>query len=123
MKESSVRRRYSDFEWLRNELERDSKVGVQYYFFNKIVCFFINVFSLNGLFSVCTVQYFPFFFTLYCTCLKVLQFLIDIPLYTFGFLYSFELLFYITHTTEKLPFPVFLLFTFNLNYLLSAKKM
>ena len=26
MKESSVRRRYSDFEWLRNELERDSKV-------------------------------------------------------------------------------------------------
>ena len=25
-KESSVRRRYSDFEWLRNELERDSKV-------------------------------------------------------------------------------------------------
>ena len=27
IKESSVRRRYSDFEWLRNELERDSKVG------------------------------------------------------------------------------------------------
>ena len=27
VKESSVRRRYSDFEWLRNELERDSKVG------------------------------------------------------------------------------------------------
>ena len=26
VKESSVRRRYSDFEWLRNELERDSKV-------------------------------------------------------------------------------------------------
>jgi hypothetical protein len=26
LKESSVRRRYSDFEWLRNELERDSKV-------------------------------------------------------------------------------------------------
>jgi hypothetical protein len=26
-KESSVRRRYSDFEWLRNELERDSKVN------------------------------------------------------------------------------------------------
>ncbi|KAL7016681.1 hypothetical protein ACKWTF_010089 [Chironomus riparius] len=25
VKESSVRRRYSDFEWLRNELERDSK--------------------------------------------------------------------------------------------------
>ena len=25
-KESSVRRRYSDFEWLRAELERDSKV-------------------------------------------------------------------------------------------------
>jgi len=27
VKESSVRRRYSDFEWLRNELERDSKVA------------------------------------------------------------------------------------------------
>lgn len=26
-KESSVRRRYSDFEWLRTELERDSKVN------------------------------------------------------------------------------------------------
>lgn len=28
VKESSVRRRYSDFEWLRNELERDSKVNL-----------------------------------------------------------------------------------------------
>ena len=28
VKESSVRRRYSDFEWLRNELEKDSKIGV-----------------------------------------------------------------------------------------------
>lgn len=28
MKETSVRRRYSDFEWLRNELERDSKIVV-----------------------------------------------------------------------------------------------
>jgi len=28
MKESSVRRRYSDFEWLRSELERDSKIVV-----------------------------------------------------------------------------------------------
>ena len=28
IKESSVRRRYSDFEWLRSELERDSKVTV-----------------------------------------------------------------------------------------------
>ncbi len=28
LKESSVRRRYSDFEWLRNELERDSKIVV-----------------------------------------------------------------------------------------------
>lgn len=27
-KDSSVRRRYSDFEWLRNELERDSKIVV-----------------------------------------------------------------------------------------------
>ncbi|KAK6106928.1 Sorting nexin 12, putative [Brugia malayi] len=27
-KESSVRRRYSDFEWLRGELERDSKIVV-----------------------------------------------------------------------------------------------
>lgn len=27
IKESSVRRRYSDFEWLRSELERDSKVS------------------------------------------------------------------------------------------------
>lgn len=26
VKDSTVRRRYSDFEWLRNELERDSKV-------------------------------------------------------------------------------------------------
>ncbi|XP_061390089.1 sorting nexin 3 [Musca autumnalis] len=28
VKDSSVRRRYSDFEWLRNELERDSKIVV-----------------------------------------------------------------------------------------------
>ena len=28
IKESSVRRRYSDFEWLRSELERDSKVNI-----------------------------------------------------------------------------------------------
>ncbi|XP_033119516.1 sorting nexin-12-like [Anneissia japonica] len=28
LKESSVRRRYSDFEWLRTELERDSKIVV-----------------------------------------------------------------------------------------------
>merc|ERR1712107_829715 len=28
VKESSVRRRYSDFEWLKNELERDSKIVV-----------------------------------------------------------------------------------------------
>ncbi|KRX94135.1 Sorting nexin-12 [Trichinella pseudospiralis] len=28
LKESCVRRRYSDFEWLRNELERDSKIVV-----------------------------------------------------------------------------------------------
>ena len=27
LKDSSVRRRYSDFEWLRGELERDSKVS------------------------------------------------------------------------------------------------
>ena len=27
LRDSSVRRRYSDFEWLRNELERDSKVS------------------------------------------------------------------------------------------------
>ena len=26
VKEASVRRRYSDFDWLKNELERDSKV-------------------------------------------------------------------------------------------------
>uniref|UniRef100_A0A915IAR8 Sorting nexin-3 n=1 Tax=Romanomermis culicivorax TaxID=13658 RepID=A0A915IAR8_ROMCU len=31
LKESSVRRRYSDFEWLRNELERDSKVTIRFY--------------------------------------------------------------------------------------------
>nr|XP_012422674.1 PREDICTED: sorting nexin-3-like isoform X2 [Odobenus rosmarus divergens] len=28
LKESTVRRRYSDFEWLRSELERESKVAV-----------------------------------------------------------------------------------------------
>jgi len=28
LKESTVRRRYSDFEWLRSELERDSKIVV-----------------------------------------------------------------------------------------------
>ena len=27
VKESSVRRRYSDFDWLKGELERDSKVS------------------------------------------------------------------------------------------------
>ena len=30
MKECSVRRRYSDFEWLRKELERDSKVRINF---------------------------------------------------------------------------------------------
>ena len=34
VKESSVRRRYSDFEWLRNELERDSKVVPSLSLFN-----------------------------------------------------------------------------------------
>jgi len=29
-KESSARRRYSDFEWVRTELERDSKVSIWY---------------------------------------------------------------------------------------------
>ena len=29
VKESSVRRRYSDFEWLKKELERDSKVCIE----------------------------------------------------------------------------------------------
>lgn len=29
LKESCVRRRYSDFEWLKNELERDSKVSAR----------------------------------------------------------------------------------------------
>lgn len=38
VKESSVRRRYSDFEWLRNELERDSKV--------RYVLLIVNVFGL-----------------------------------------------------------------------------
>ncbi|KAM8934419.1 sorting nexin-12 isoform 3-T3 [Pelodytes ibericus] len=32
MKDSCVRRRYSDFEWLKNELERDSKVTASYLF-------------------------------------------------------------------------------------------
>ena len=30
VKESSVRRRYSDFEWLKKELERDSKVQIRH---------------------------------------------------------------------------------------------
>ena len=42
VKESSVRRRYSDFEWLRNELERDSKVKMtiskDYIVLNKLFC-------------------------------------------------------------------------------------
>ena len=33
LKECSVRRRYSDFEWLRKELERDSKVRRDELFF------------------------------------------------------------------------------------------
>lgn len=48
VKDSSVRRRYSDFEWLRNELERDSKVKVKkkkhyHYFIQLLYCgiFFI----------------------------------------------------------------------------------
>ena len=44
VKESSVRRRYSDFEWLRNELERDSKVRC-------LIDHFIMVF-LNSLSSI-----------------------------------------------------------------------
>ena len=35
LKSSSVRRRYSDFEWLRGELERDSKVFTNLTFLNK----------------------------------------------------------------------------------------
>ena len=36
IKESSVRRRFSDFEWLRNELEKGSKVILKspVFFFN-----------------------------------------------------------------------------------------
>ena len=33
LKNSTVRRRYSDFEWLRGELERDSKVIKNFLFF------------------------------------------------------------------------------------------
>lgn len=45
VKESSVRRRYSDFEWLRNELERDSKVSCNAIVTKSIK---INVVSLFG---------------------------------------------------------------------------
>lgn len=39
VKESSVRRRYSDFEWLRNELERDSKVML----LGRVSCWFAAI--------------------------------------------------------------------------------
>jgi hypothetical protein len=42
LKDCSVRRRYSDFEWLRKELERDSKVKINLTFVLKI---FISFFS------------------------------------------------------------------------------
>ena len=39
-KESSVRRRYRDFEWLKKELERDSKVSVlDHWRCTRVTCF------------------------------------------------------------------------------------
>ena len=46
VKESSVRRRYSDFEWLRSELERDSKVKNCYSFLSSLGILFIKYSSL-----------------------------------------------------------------------------
>ncbi|XP_073982368.1 sorting nexin 3 isoform X2 [Rhodnius prolixus] len=42
VKESSVRRRYSDFEWLRNELERDSKVNCIVNIFRKHIGIYVT---------------------------------------------------------------------------------
>lgn len=55
VKDSSVRRRYSDFEWLRNELERDSKVIISFLF----LLFFLNIKPLIG--SVYLYNNFVFF--------------------------------------------------------------
>ena len=49
VKDSTVRRRYSDFEWLRTELERDSKVSsvlCNYYVYTSL---HYGKFSLNGI--------------------------------------------------------------------------
>jgi hypothetical protein len=64
VKESIVRRRYSDFEWLRNELERDSKVQrMRFSIFSfalyvlehrfSSVCNIINVLMLVNLNRIC----------------------------------------------------------------------
>ena len=50
VKESSVRRRYSDFEWLRNELERDSKVWISTWF---SVDFFTKIPSILDFMRFC----------------------------------------------------------------------
>jgi hypothetical protein len=52
VKESIVRRRYSDFEWLRNELERDSKVQyMQFSKFSVVLCMCRNLGSLVSVIS------------------------------------------------------------------------
>ena len=57
VKESSVRRRYSDFEWLRNELERDSKVRCS---IDHFIMVFFKFFIIN-----------QFFYRLWCPpCLQ-----------------------------------------------------
>ncbi|KAJ0183099.1 hypothetical protein K1T71_001075 [Dendrolimus kikuchii] len=48
VKESSVRRRYSDFEWLRNELERDSKVYVSGKLLRKQICLEVFINKIAG---------------------------------------------------------------------------
>lgn len=42
LRDSGVRRRYSDFEWLRNELERDSKVT------NAFVIYIIKMYLITS---------------------------------------------------------------------------
>ena len=57
VKESSVRRRYSDFKWLRNELERDSKVTKFKLFYHSHIITTDYIYYIKRLTVVCETKW------------------------------------------------------------------
>lgn len=76
VKESSVRRRYSDFEWLRNELERDSKVSYSLLIDLLFVELFMEIFVCVIIIIIFCYYfilfvYFLCLFSCYCCCFYI----------------------------------------------------